>query len=462
MRLLGGCLFVLVAAAPYIGMLTTSRPRPEPAPATLEVLSIASPHRREVRQEYTRAFNDRRLADGLPPVRLQWLDVGGTSKILKDLESRFVAHPEAPGVDLMFGGGVSPFLQTARRGWLAPLLPPPAALDDVPALCAGSPVYDPEFHWFGVALSGFGIVYNRALATRFALPLPDSWETLALPEYFSWVASGDPRSSGSVHMCYEIILQSSGFEEGWRLITRICANVRSFGEGGGTAPREVAAGQVVAGMVIDQYAHTVISSVGGDALAFALPQGATVISADSIAMLRGAPAPGLAAEFIRFTLSLEGQRVLFQPPGQNGQVSALYRMPVRKSLYDEPGAPAARPYDHAADFVYDMELGGRRWRLVDDLIGVWLIDAHRELTAAWKAVIDNGLRAELVDRLCAPPVSESEMEYLASVWDDPRLRQNTVSAWGQAARRRYRRVRDDARTAPSAGVDPPRSGRSEP
>jgi ABC-type Fe3+ transport system substrate-binding protein len=301
-------------------------------------------------------------------------------------------------------------------------------------------VYDAGGRWFGVALSGFGILYNRALVDRLRLPAPQTWEDLARPEFLSWIASGDPRSSGSVHMCYEIILQAYGFQKGWGILTRLCANVRNFGEGGGVAPREVAAGEVAAGMAIDQYAQTVMDSVGGEALAFVLPRGATVINADPIALIRGAGAPELGRLFVDYTLSDEGQRILFRPAGVNGQLYSLYRLPVVKSLYEEAIAPRTRPYEYTGSFDYDTARGGRRWRLLNDLIGVWLIDAHEDLVQAWKAVIRGGTNPAAVRRLCEPPVPEAEADRLADGWDDPRLRLEVMNRWGGEAKGRYRDI----------------------
>jgi len=436
--------FVLIASLPYAAMFFAGGEAAPPPAAAVETLTIISPHRREVRLEYSRGFGAWMRREHGRGAAIRWLDVGGTSKILKELASRFEAAPDAPGADLMFGGGVDPFYQAAGEGWLAPVRLPAGLLDGVPRRVAGTPVYDPDGRWFGVALSGFGILHNRPLLERMGLPEPASWADLARPEFFSWVASGDPRSSGSVHMCYEIILQAFGFDAGWSLITRICGNVRGFGEGGGTAPREVAAGDVAAGMVIDQYAQTVIDSVGGDALGFVLPEGATVINADPIAMLRGAANPELARLFIVYALSEEGQRLLYGPAGPGGQRHALHRLPVRAALYDAPGAPQSRPYDYEGAFAYDTARGSARWQLVNDLIGVCLIDAHADLSRAWQAVIAAGSPPALVARLCAPPGSEAEMDAAAAQWQDPRFRLSAMNAWARAARARYREVAREA------------------
>ena len=443
MRRIAVILFLLIAALPFLLILGRGAKKnavPTSGPGTgpdTETLTIISPHRREIRQEYSRGFTEwMRIHQG-KKVAIQWLDVGGASKILKELESRFNDSPEHPGVDLLFGGGVAPYLTAVQKHWLAPVALPPGTLDGIPATCAGSPVYDTEHGWYGVTLSGFGILYNRPLLERLHLVPPLAWDDLARPEYFSWVGSGDPRSSGSVHMCYEIILQSYGFEKGWAVIVRICANVRGFGEAGGTVPREVASGDIVAGMVIDQYAQTVIQSVGDDSLALVLPQRQTIISPDAIAMLKGTAHPDLARDFIVYTLCPDGQRLLYQPEGTKGQLHTLYRMPVLRSLYLEPGAPLPDPYGFPAGLTYDNELATRRWTILNDLMGVWLIDAHADLQAAWKSLIAHGLPTSGLAALATPPVSEKELEALGRKWNDPRRKQEVMQAWSRAAKSRY-------------------------
>lgn len=296
--MLSGILFFIIVALPYVNMWWTRGPEPQEPATPAEELRILSPHRREVRQEYSRGFSDWMKQTYGRHATIRWLDAGGTSKMLKDVESRFATSPQSPGVDLLFGGGVAPYYQADAAGWLQTIDLPATVTRGIPATCAGMPVYDPNGRWFGVALSGFGIVYNQILLDRMNLPEPTAWRDLARPEYFSWIGSGDPRSSGSVHMCYEIILQSFGFEEGWSIITRLCANVRRFGESAGSVPHEVASGEVAAGMVIDQYAQTVIQAIGADALKFVLPSDATILSADAIGLITHAPAPELATRFV--------------------------------------------------------------------------------------------------------------------------------------------------------------------
>jgi hypothetical protein len=238
-------------------------------------------------------------------------------------------------------------------------------------------------------------------------------------------------------MCYEIILQAYGFDSGWPLITRLCANVRGFGEAGGTVPREVAAGDIAAGMVIDQYAQTVIRNVGSDALELVLPRQHTMIGPDAIAMIRGSRNPELCRLFIQFALSEPGQRLLYQPAGTNGQRHALYRMPVVKARFNDADAPKPNPYDFPSGFTYDNDVGTRRWNILNDLMGVWLIDAHPDLRRAWSRIIALGCPPDRVTELCAPPLNEAEINALIPRWKDSRFRQDIMQQWSNTARTRY-------------------------
>jgi ABC-type Fe3+ transport system substrate-binding protein len=428
--------FLLIAALPYVALLRTHKHRETPSGKSAEILSIISPHRREERIEFERGFKEWMRTQYSRSVDIRWLDVGGTSKILKDLESRFETTPDSPGVDVFFGGGVAPYMTASDKGWLEAVEISSNVLAGVPPTCAGSAVYDPAHKWFGVALSGFGILFNKPVLQRLGMAEPRNWDDLGKPEYFSWLASGDPRSSGSVHVCYEIVLQACGFGKGWGLITRICANVRGFGESSAVTPREVASGEVAAGMIVDMSARTEIDAVGGDSLVFVLPRGTTIISPDSIAAIKGGNHE-LSRLFIEYTLTPDGQRLLFQPAGVNGQTKALHRMPVVERLYGEAGAPETNPYSLPQALRYDGAKGSRRNDVLNDLMGVWLIDAQSDLKRAWKKIIDKGCPAALVDQLCAPPVSEEALMALAAEWKNPRRRQEVMKQWADEARQRY-------------------------
>jgi len=222
--------------------------RPRPAASTAEPdarlparkLILISPHWEGIRVEFGRAFSKWTARRHGYRTELEWLDVGGTSDAIRYVKSEFTRSPAGIRIDLFFGGGVDPFMRLADAALLDAVELPEGILDRIPHSFAGIEVYDAQRRWFGAALSGFGILYNRRVCRRLGIPFPQTWMDLAKPAYFTWVGSGDPRSSGSVHMAYEIILQAYGWEEGWAVLAGMCGNTRSFSRSASQVPKDTA------------------------------------------------------------------------------------------------------------------------------------------------------------------------------------------------------------------------------
>ena len=68
------------------------------------------------------------------------------------------------------------------KGLLAPYKLPEAQLARIPKEIFGIPVYDPEYRWYGAALSSFGIMYNEELRALLNLPEIRTWDDLTHPE----------------------------------------------------------------------------------------------------------------------------------------------------------------------------------------------------------------------------------------------------------------------------------------
>ena len=411
-----------------------------------KTLTLISPHWEGVRTEYGRAFSEWTSEKHGHTTRLEWLDLGGTSDALRYIRSEFKRAPDGIGVDLFFGGGVDPFLQLARDGLLAAISLPQDVLDPIPQQFAGIDVYDPDGRWFGAALAGFGIIYNRQVLSALKLPEPTAWADLAQPQYLTWIGSGDPRSSGSVHMAYEIILQAYGWDEGWANIVRMGGNTRNFSRSGSDTPRDTALGEVACALAIDVYAWRQIAEVGSDRMGFCLPEGLTIINPDAIALLKGAPDPALAASFVCFVLSEPGQKLWILKKGAPGgpMEFELDRMSVIPGLARSFGDNAAVPYDPYAwksGFSYDAQKGSLRWNILNDLLGAAIIDTHRELTQAWRSVKDLPPDRPRVAQLTRPPLAEPELMRLAAEqWGDAEFRARTRSGWAQEAKQRYQQV----------------------
>ena len=416
---------------------------PVSTPAVTDRLVLISPHPDGVQNEFETAFKSHYSRLTGREIILEWLDVGGgTSSILRYIKSEFNRAPGGIGIDIFFGGGMDPFMELADMGLCSAHRLPDDLLDRLPQKIGGVPLYDPDFRWYGATLAGFGIVYNRAVLKLVNLPVPRTWADLGDPRLFSWVGSGDPRSSGSVHMAYELMLQAYGWERGWEVITTLGANVRNFAFGGSQAPKDVAAGEVAYSLSIDFYAWAQVSQVGEEYIGFTMPDNLTIVNPDGVAILKGAPNLTAARKFVEFVMSNAGQKIWFLKKGVSGGPveTALNRFTVLPDLYrrySEEAAVSLNPFEWTSDLVYDSEKASARWRVLNDLIGVMLIDSHLQLQNAWKMAIREGITPERVRRLSAVPVSEEACARLGARWRDSELRNKTLASWTDFARNKY-------------------------
>ncbi|MCH8295938.1 extracellular solute-binding protein [Candidatus Poribacteria bacterium] len=414
-------------------------------------LVIISPHPEGIESEFDRTFKPWYKRETGRAVNVEWIDRGGTSSDFRFIESEFQRVPEGIGLDLFFGGGTDYYLKLVEKGLLQPYKLPEALLKRIPQDIYGIPVYDSEYRWYGAALSTFGIMYNEELRQRLGLPEVSTWNDLTHPEVFRWVGAADPRESGSAHMMYEIILQGYGWEKGLELITKLGANVRGFSAGSSAIPRDVALGQVIYGMAIDFYAYGKIIEVGEDRVKYILPSDAVVVSPDSIAILKGAPNLKVAQKFLEFVFSDEAQKLWVlkdtDPEGPKWK-GGLNRRSVIPALYDELGDRCVVPNPFKMDMKpihYDSEKAGTRWNIVNDIIGALVIDSHKDLVNAWKA-IKKCKKAEkreaAIQALVRLPITEEEaMQIAQEDWKRQDFRNQKLKEWGQFATQKFKEAK---------------------
>lgn len=244
---------VFVGLALVLGVPFLLRPPGEAAGAgVLPTLVVVTPHVPQIRAEFEAAFDRWHRREHGTGVQIDWRVPGGTSEIVKQLESQYVAAAKAnrfdfadpanpraaPGTiafDLMFGGGSFDHGRvkkgvTLRRTMVTlsgqsqsevrlPMSEPAgfsqAQLDEwfgVNAVGAQL-LYDPDQYWIGTALSGFGIVFNTDSLERLGLPEPTTFTDLTDPRYRGELVLADPRQSGSVTTTFDSILN-------WHLYSR--------------------------------------------------------------------------------------------------------------------------------------------------------------------------------------------------------------------------------------------------
>lgn len=391
-----------------------------------DLLVIYSPHSEATEKEFTRAFKAYYAETTGRRVEIRWPDAGGSSKILPHIQDK--ARHGIHDVDIVFGGGTI-HTDLKQQGLLQPYRLPDELLARLPKTVAGEPLYDPQYTWYGAAVSSFGIIVNRKLIVERGLPAVTEWTDMAHPKFLGLVGLVDASQSGSVRKAYEIILQAYGYDLGMRILTLMAANAREIGRSSSEVPRGCAQGFVAAGPCIDFYAWRQMMRPGGEVLDFVLPEGLTVMNTDPIGILREAPHVEVAREFVNFVMSPRGQMLWSLRKGVPGgpQDEALGRYAVLPEVYESraedlvPGLKS--PLGAPANAAYDMDKETDRINILPAYLKALMVTNKRLLTEAWEAVI--AARApdasdppeELVAELTAPLVSEGEMLRLArDVW----------------------------------------------
>ena len=424
------------------------------SPAQDELI-IISPHHEGIETEFGKNFEKWYKEQTGRTVETDWRDVGGTSSNYRFIESEFKRVPDGIGIDVFFGGGTDNHLRLSNMGWLHAYTLPGSQLEQMMQSFHGIPLYDAEHHWYGAALSSFGIMYNEELRELLQLPKASTWKDLGNLELIGKIGAADPRESGSAHMVYEIILQTVGWEEGFALLTKIGGNVRAFSAGANAIPTDVVAGQVIYGLAIDFYAYGQIAVVGADKIKYVVPADGAVVTADPIAILKGAPNLSVAEKFLEFVLSEDAQKLwMLRDTDAEGPKwkGGLNRASVLPALYDKLGERCIVPNPFAMEgspFQYDSDKGGTRWNIVNDLFGILIIDSHKDLVNAWKAIQkskDPAKRDAAIAVLTKMPITEAEaMELASGAWKDPTVRNEKIKEWGQFAKEKFKEARNLAR-----------------
>jgi len=246
------------------------------------------------------------------------------------------------------------------------------------AKVSGYPINDPDGFYMGFAISGYGIMWNRDYLSRYKLPEPENWDDLRKSIYANHIGISAPSRSGTTHLIVEIILQSKGWEEGWRTLIEIGGNLatvtaRSFG-----VPSGVEQGFFGIGLVIDFFGLR--SRAEGQPVEFRYPAFTKMLPAN-IALVKGAENSAEANRFIEFVLSDDGQRILFRP--------GISRLPINPEIYRDAPKGFPNPFAFASDSatpLFDINLSKTRYHLVNALFDQLITFRLRELKEAWSLV----------------------------------------------------------------------------
>lgn len=439
-------------------------------------LVVVTPHPQDIRREFGLKFTEWHRKRYGSTVAIDFRTPGATQDIKRLLDityrGRWDSAGELPGfrpdLHVVWGGGDFFFNELKDlngHSVLQPLEVSPEFLKAVypEKTLAGVRLYDQANdssgrekppQWAGVCLSAFGIVYSPEVFRRLELPPPRAWRDLTHEKLNASLALADPMHSASAGVAYMMVMQRAmadaeadhfklhpdvakrpaaqrqqdagymaalavGWKRGMADLLLIGANARYFTDWSSQVPTDVAHGDAAAGVAIDFYARVTARIVGEDRAKLVIPQGATAITPDPVAILAGVKGEQLelARRFVEFLLSPEGQRLWILKPGvPGGPVGhSLLRPPVRRDVYDDVSgwADDVDPFSASEGFNQRDDL--TRLLMFNDLRPVWAaawIDSREALRQAYDrilAVKDSDRRSKLIGQLADLPIEMSDV-----------------------------------------------------
>ena len=226
-----------------------------------DALIVITPHNEAIRSEFGEAFREWHRKKTGRTVLVDWRTPGGTSEIIRYLESSyntafenhwkrelrrpwsndvqqgfmdsktaaaaspaedtprqaarraFLASKISSGIDVFFGGGSYDFQKEAAAGLLTDCgyvksHPELFGLGrPIPPIVGGERYYDEGGLWMGTTVGAFGIATNGDQLARLGLPQPHTWADLADPRYFRSLALANPTQSSSSGKAFEMLIQ---------------------------------------------------------------------------------------------------------------------------------------------------------------------------------------------------------------------------------------------------------------
>lgn len=248
-----------------------------------------------------------------------------------------------------------------------------------PAKVGNYPINDPQGQYLGQALAGYGLMWNTRYMAANKLPAPRQWIDLVKPVYRGHVAMSSPSRSGTTHLTVETMLQGEGWDTGWTQLLQIAGNCAAITERSFGVPDGVNNGQYGIGLVIDFFG--LAGKFSGFPVDFVYPDVTAVVPAN-IALVAGAKNAAEARRFIAYTVSQEGQQLLYDP-----KISRLPILPPEAMGGKAPqGYPNPFEIAKRAKVQFNSDLSETRYNVVSSLFDQAITFRIKELQAATKAI----------------------------------------------------------------------------
>ncbi len=332
-------------------------------------VAVVTSFPKELTEAYKKAFEARN-----PTIKIEILNKNTTAAIAYIKELPIGQRP-----DVMWASAPDAFEVLARDKLLQPA--PEVKNPQAPAKIGNYPLNDPQGMYYGQALAGYGLMWNTRYLAANKVPAPREWVDLIKPEYFGHVAMSSPSRSGTTHLTVETILQGEGWERGWTQLLQIAGNCAAVTDRSFAVPDGVNSGQYGVGLVIDFFG--LAGKYSGFPVEFHYPTVTAVVPAN-IALVAGSKNAEEAKKFIAFTLSREGQELLFDPK--------ISRLPILPNASFGNKVPANYPdaieIAKRAKVQFNADLSSDRYQVVVSLFDQMVTFRLKELQAATRAIHD--------------------------------------------------------------------------
>lgn len=219
------------------------------------------------------------------------------------------------------------------------------------------------------ALSAVGWA-RRSDSTLF---MPANWNDLLRPIYRDKIAMARPARSGSTHMLVEQILLVRGWQDGWRFLLELSANLSTLTARSYGVPDGLVNERFQIGLTID-----FLSQSKSDVLDFQYGR-PIVLAAAQVGILKGGLAPDKACDFVQMILSWDGQIALMAPD--------IARIPFDPAVRAKMEADLPKDVVEALKlswFDYDAGQSSNRYWAVNTLFDTMITDRLVERRNLWR------------------------------------------------------------------------------
>jgi ABC-type Fe3+ transport system substrate-binding protein len=337
------------------------------APAVAGTVTVITSFPKELTQAYKSAFEKAN-----PGIKVEILNKNTVQGIAYVREL-----PAGQRPDVFWASAPDAFEVLAGLGLLQNVAD--LANKSAPPKVGNFPINNPKGLFLGQALAGYGLMWNTRYMAANKLPAPKQWADLTKPVYFGHVATSSPSRSGTTHLTVETMLQGEGWNKGWSQLLQITGNCAAVTERSFGVPDGVNNGQFGIGLVIDFFG--LAGKYSGFPVEFVYPDVTAVVPAN-IGLVAGGKNTDEARKFISYTVSQEGQQLLYDP-----KISRLPILPPEAMGGKAPqGYPNAFEIAKRARVQFDTELSESRYNVVSALFDQTITFRLKDLQAATKAI----------------------------------------------------------------------------